>query len=556
MSVFTIPESVLNQVREANERGLTFLRIPREQLGDLNLSELEIPLEIKLDDDTTWILIEVEPEALFVSDELPPENVDRLRKLLRLMRKGIDPYGRRFERTSTVGEFRTKYSSLSPGEVIESETVRLAGRVMAKRLHGKLAFMDLEDHTGRVQIFLSKKEVNDYDDLIKLVDVGDWLGFQGKPMRTKRGEISLRASSWVFLSKCLNPLPEKWHGLKDTKLRYRQRYLDLAINPEVRNRFFLRSKMISLIRKYLESKGFVEVETPVLSPMATGALARPFITHHNALDMDLYLRIAPELYLKRLIVGGMDRVFEIGKVFRNEGISTKHNPEFTILELYQAFGDLSDMMRIAEEMLVYLADNLLGVRELSWMGGKISLEPPFEKVSYAEALERWGGISLDRLREDEEYRKKISSQLEVPWEGNLPHFIDKVFEAVVEPHLVQPTFITDFPVELSPLAKRRKDDPRYVERFELFIANFEIANAFTELNDPDDQAKRFMQQLKLKERGDEEAHAFDKDYIEALKYGLPPTGGMGFGIDRLAMIFTDSQSIREVILFPLLRPEE
>ena len=540
---------------QVDSKGLDFLRGKREELAK-ELKPEDLPLTLNLGEGRDrWVLVEVDPELLLVREGIPPEKVDRIRKLAKILQKGWDPYGERYQRTLTLGELRRIAEELEPGTKADS-IHRVAGRIIAKRVHGKLAFMDIMDHTGKAQLFISKRDVENYKDMVKLLDVGDWIGVEGYPMKTQRGEPSLAVRTWKILSKCLNPIPEKWHGLKDTKLRYRQRYLDLIVNPETRAKFFLRSKMISLIRKFLEERGFHEVETPILSPMATGALARPFITHHNALDMDLYLRIAPELYLKRLIVGGMDRVFEIGKVFRNEGISTKHNPEFTILELYQAFGDLTDMMRIAEEMIVYLADNLVASRKIKWKDGEIDLNPPFQRISYEEALKRYGDISLKRIREDEGYRKELSRKLEVPWDGNLPHFIDKVFEAVVEPHLINPTFILDFPVELSPLAKRKRGEEETVERFELFIANFEVANAFTELNDPDDQAKRFLEQLKLKELGDEEAHQFDRDYIEALEYGLPPTGGMGFGIDRLAMIFTNSQSIREVILFPLLRPEE
>ena len=529
-------------LRAVVENSLSFFKIPKDELESY-----------KEDLPEGWSILEGSRSAVIYNEALSDEEINRLKKLLQLEDQGINPYGERYEVTASLEEFKESNAHLESGQVGEG-TYRLAGRIMAKRVHGKATFVDIEDAHTRLQLFLSRSETEGYDIAKKLLDVGDWVGVEGTPMRTKRGELSLRVTRWKLLSKCLKPLPEKWHGLRDQELRYRQRYLDFIVNKDSREKMFKRSRMIRFIRRYLEDRGFIEVETPILSVMATGALARPFITHHNALDIDLYLRIAPELYLKRLIVGHFMKVFEIGRVFRNEGISTKHNPEFTILELYQAFADLNDMMAIAEDMIYELTMYLNGKPYISWAGKEIKVKPPFKRLPFAEGLMSYGNVSLNKLREDEAYREEIAERWGVEWNGNLAHFMDKVFEAVVEPHLVEPTFVTDFPIELSPLAKRKDDDPSLTYRFELFIANFEVANAFSELNDPDDQAKRFLYQLQLKRLGDEEAHGMDLDYIEALKYSLPPTGGMGFGVDRLAMLFTDSQSIRDVIAFPLLRP--
>ncbi len=502
-----------------------------------------------------WNTLCVDGKCIIYSEDINSEELNRLRKLLSLELEGLKPYGSKFETDLTLKEFKERYSGLQAGQIVDDTQIRVAGRILAKRVHGKASFLDIEDTEARLQLFTSKSDTERYDIIKKLIDVGDWIGVSGYPMKTKRGELSLKVINWTVLSKCLKPLPEKWHRLRDQELRYRQRYLDLIVNPESREKIITRAKLISFIRRYLESKGFLEVETPILSGIATGALARPFITYHNALGINLYLRIAPELYLKRLVVGHLLKVFEIGRVFRNEGISTRHNPEFTILELYQAFGDLTDMMKLAEDMIYNLALELKGSTVVIWNGKEIDLKPPYKRISFSEALKLYGDVDLDRLREDESYRREQAERWDLQWQGNLASLIDKLFETIVEPHLVEPTFVVDFPIELSPLAKRKENDPNLTERFELFIANFEIANAFSELNDPDDQLKRFLYQRELRKRGDQEAHAMDVDYIEALKYALPPTGGMGFGIDRLTMLFTDSQSIREVIAFPLLRPE-
>ncbi|ADL06955.1 lysine--tRNA ligase [Thermosediminibacter oceani] len=475
----------------------------------------------------------------------------RLQKLEELRSMGIAPYGQKYVRTHNCLEIKENF------EKLEGSETSIAGRIMAIRGHGKAAFFDIQDEKGRLQIYIKKDHVGDeVYEIFKKLDIGDIIGVEGKIFKTQKGEISVMADRITVLAKSLRPLPEKWHGLKDVDTRYRQRYLDLIVNPDVRRTFVTRSKIIRAIRNYLDSRGFIEVETPVLTPLAGGAAARPFITHHNALDIDLYLRIATELYLKRLIVGGFEKVYEIGKDFRNEGISIKHNPEFTMIELYQAYADYQDMMELTEDMISHVAKEVLGTTKVVYQGEEIDLTPPWTRMTMVEAVKKYAGVDFNELKTDEEARavaRKLG--LEVGDNDTRGKVLNTIFEEKVEEHLVQPTFILDYPIEISPLAKRKEDNPDFTYRFELFITRRETANAFSELNDPIDQRERFLQQLKEREAGDEEAHAFDEDFINALEYGMPPTGGLGIGIDRLVMLLTDSYSIRDVILFPTMRPK-
>lgn len=475
---------------------------------------------------------------------------------LQALRETADPYAENFAVTHSVEEALEQYAPLQ-GEERGQEKIRLAGRLMAIRLHGKAAFADLVSLFGKLQIYFKQDHLGEAEwNRFLLLDLGDVIGLEGTVFRTRRGELSVLIDHWTMLAKCLHPLPEKWHGLKDVELRYRRRYLDLIVNPEVRKIFVLRSKLIAGVRRFLDERGFYEVETPVMALEAGGAEAKPFVTHHQALDLDLYLRIATELHLKRLVVGGLEKVYEIGRIFRNEGISTRHNPEFTSLEVYQAYSDYEGMMRLTESLLVHLADTLLGTREIPYQGTDISFSPPFRRVTYAEALKQYGDISLEEIL-NLEAAKNVARKLKISVnaKSHLGHYVDKIFEVVVEPHLIQPTFILDYPVEISPLARRKKNAPHLTERFELFIMHMEMANAFSELNDPLDQRERFVKQEELREAGDQEAHRMDEDFVRALEFGMPPTGGLGIGIDRLCMLLTDSASIREVILFPLLRPD-
>ncbi|MFZ5595677.1 MAG: lysine--tRNA ligase [Bacillota bacterium] len=476
----------------------------------------------------------------------------RLEKLEEIRQKGIDPYGGKFDITNKAGEIISGYESF------EGREVSVAGRIMAKRVMGKASFAHIQDISGRIQIYLRLNDVGkeNYDFFLKL-DIGDFIGIRGKVFKTRMGEITVSAEEITLLSKSLRPLPEKWHGLKDVELRYRQRYVDLIVNPEVKNTFLIRSRIINSIRRFLEQRGFLEVETPMMHPIAGGASARPFITHHNALDMSLYLRIAPELYLKRLLVGGFERVYEINRNFRNEGISTKHNPEFTMLELYQAYADYRDMMELTETLISSVAGEVLGTTSVTYEDTQIELSPPWNRIPMLEAVKRYSGLDFENLKgEGEAYRAAREAGLEVkpsdPWGA----ILNAVFEEKVEPQLIQPTFILDYPIEVSPLAKRKKGQPWLTDRFELFIYGREMANAFSELNDPIDQKKRFMKQVEKRKSGDEEAHMMDEDYINALEYGMPPAGGLGIGIDRLIMLLTGSPSIRDVILFPLMKPRD
>jgi lysyl-tRNA synthetase class 2 len=451
-----------------------------------------------------------------------------------------------------VSEVKEKYD-MNPEDV----EVSVAGRVITLRPMGKALFAHLQDATGKLQIYLRQDIVGEdsFKDFEEIVDPGDILGVRGRLFRTNTGELTVEVKEWVLLAKSLHPLPEKWHGLKDVEIRYRQRYLDLIANEHARRVFFLRSRLIGEIRRFLDSKGFLEVETPILQPIASGANAKPFITYHNYLEQNLYLRIAPELYLKRLIVGGINRVYELGKNFRNEGVDTTHNPEFTMLEFYCAYWDYKDLMVFTEELFSYLLNKLVGGLKLTYQGKELDFTPPFKRYRYFELLEEKTGKDKDFFLKDVEGLRKLAKEVGLPKAETLTHakLIDKVFDLLVEDELWGPCFVIDFPKLLSPLAKTHRGDPDLVERFELFVAGKEIANAYTELNDPVEQKERFLEQLKEKEMGDEEAMAMDEDFIRALEYGMPPTAGEGIGIDRLVMLLADVDSIREVILFPALR---
>jgi lysyl-tRNA synthetase, class II len=496
----------------------------------------------------------------------------RRKKLESIVGLGFAAYPPRYDCTHSLRQIVDTYASRT-GEQLEAERirVRVAGRAMTIRPMGKAGFADLEGGGARLQVYVRRDAVGERDfELYKLLDIGDLVGAEGYLFRTRTGELSVHAEHLMFLAKALLPLPEKWHGLSDVEIRYRQRYVDLMVNPEVRETFVKRSRMVKAIRDFMDAEGYIEVETPMMQPLAGGAMARPFVTHHNALDLKLYLRVAPELYLKRLIVGGLERVYEINRNFRNEGISTQHNPEFTMLEFYQAYADYHEMIALTERLLKQAAGTVNGSLEFEFAGQRISLEK-FERLTMKEAVVRYwpdggAGPKIEDLADPKAIppwldaysawaRSNGREPLELDAKASPGASLQALFEEVAERHLVQPTFITDFPLEVSPLSKQRPDDPNYVERFELYIAGMEIANAFSELNDPEEQRRRFQYQQMLREKGDLTAHAIDEDYIRALSYGLPPTGGEGIGIDRLAMLLTDSRSIRDVILFPLLRPQ-
>jgi lysyl-tRNA synthetase class 2 len=484
-------------------------------------------------------------------------------KLKKLKEKNINPYPYNFKRTHTSSEIIGNFEKLE-GEQTE---VKIAGRMISLRLHGKSLFSHLKDGAGKIQIYVKSDEVGkERFELFDLFDIGDFLGITGKVFKTKTGEITVRATDFCLLSKSLRPLPEKWHGLQDKELRYRQRYVDLIVNDEVKKIFLFRTELIKAIRKFLDGSGFVEVETPILQPLYGGAFARPFVTHHNVLDMDLYLRIADELYLKRLIVGGFEKVYEICKVFRNEGMDRNHNPEFTMLELYQAYADYNDIMELYEELLNYAARQVMGSNKFEFEGNQIDLTPPWRRIPLLKAikdhtpqhLKEYISLFDNLLDRSEQEIREFAEELNVKEDLNRPKgkLIEAIFETQVQPHLIQPTFITDYPVEMSPLAKHHREKEGLTERFELFIGGCEMGNAFSELNDPFDQRERFLQQAELAKRGDEEAQMLDEDFIRALEYGMPPTGGLGFGVDRLVMVFTNTHSIREVIFFPQMRPVE
>lgn len=472
-------------------------------------------------------------------------------KLTALQQEGRDPYAiTKFGVTIGNAAIRDSFDEM------ENKPVVIAGRMMSRRIMGKASFMDLRDHSDRMQVYVRRDDVGEelYSDFKKW-DVGDIVGVEGFVFRTQKGEISVHAQKLTLLSKSLLPLPEKFHGLKDTDIRYRQRYLDLIVNPEVKDVFVKRSRIISEVRRYLDEKAFLEVETPVLHNIAGGAAARPFITHHNTLDIDMYLRIALELHLKRLIVGGFERVYEIGRVFRNEGMDTRHNPEFTLLELYQAYTDYHGMMDLTEDLIRTVAKNVLGTAQISYGGVAIDLEKPFERLSMADAVKKYAGVDFSAVETLEQARALARAhQIEFEERHGKGDILNLFFEAYVEDKLIQPTFIMNHPVEISPLAKRMPENPEYTERFELFIMGREHANAFSELNDPIDQRRRFEAQAALKAAGDDEANDVDEDFLTALEYGMPPTGGLGIGVDRLVMLLTDSASIRDVLLFPTMKP--
>ncbi|MGM0438527.1 MAG: lysine--tRNA ligase [Bacillota bacterium] len=475
----------------------------------------------------------------------------RREKLEELRELDMKAYGKKYNTSHHAEDITENF------EKLQGEDVRLAGRLMAIRTHGKATFADLMDITGRIQLFVSFNKVGEENyELFNDLDIGDIVGIEGEVFKTNRGQISVNIDDFRLLSKSLRPLPEKFHGLKDKDLRYRQRALDLIVNPEVKETFINRSEIIKEFRNYLEERDFMEVETPMMHPIPGGASAKPFVTHHNTLDMDLYLRIAPELYLKRLIVGGFERVYEINRNFRNEGMSYKHNPEFTTMELYQAQADYHDMMDITEDIIVNAAEKVLGTTKIQYEDKEIDLTPPWNKMTMIESIKKYTDIDFNDIESNEE-AQKIADELELEIEGEKSRgkIINAVFEERVEDNLIQPTFITDYPIEVSPLAKKHEDDSRLTYRFEAFINSWEIANAFTELNDPLEQRKRFEQQLRERDLGDEEAQVLDEDFVKALEYGMPPTGGLGIGIDRLVMILTDSSSIRDVILFPTMRPK-
>ena len=487
--------------------------------------------------------------------ELPVSEQAQIRreKLAALQAEGRDPFQiTKFDFNADSAAIKADY------EGFEGKTVRVAGRLMSKRGQGKVMFCDLQDSTGRIQLFVKIDEMGEEEyNRFKKNDIGDIVGVEGEVFKTKTEEISIRARSIQLLSKSLLPLPEKYHGLTDKEIRFRQRYVDLIVNPEVKQNFIIRSRFIKFMRQYLDNMGYIEVETPVLNTIAGGAAARPFITHHNTLDIDMYMRIATELPLKRLIIGGMDRVYEIGRIFRNEGMDPKHNPEFTSVELYQAYADFHDMMDIAEGILSGAAKEILGTYEVEWMGEKIDLTPGWRRMTMVEAVKAYVGIDFGAISDDAEAvaaAKAKGVELADAAEKTWGNALYACFDQKVEEHLIQPTFITMYPVEVSPLTKRSPADPRLTERFELFICHSELANAYSELNDPIDQRARFMKQVEQRERGDEETEMLDEDFLNAMEYGMPPTGGMGIGVDRAVMLLTGADTIREVILFPTMKP--
>lgn len=493
-----------------------------------------------------------EEAAVLTENEINEQMQVRIDKMHKIEEHGWKPFGYRFLYTHRAADIAAQFDELS-----EKETeVKMAGRIMAIRGHGKTCFMDMQDKTGRIQVYVRKDVIGEENyALIKLMDIGDTVGITGTAFRTHMGELSIKANSVEMLSKSLRPLPEKWHGLKDVETRYRQRYVDLIVNPEVRDTFVKRSQIIRSVREVLDSHDFLEVETPILNTIAGGAAARPFISYHNALDMQVYMRIAPELYLKRLIVGGMDRVYEMGRVFRNEGIDNRHNPEFTSVEIYQAFADYRDMMDLTEEVVVKTAEKVLGTTTIKYEGTTIELASPWKRMSMIEAVKEYSGKDFTNVTDLEEARA-IAKELNVAVEPSfgIGKIINACFEEYVEDKLIQPTFITGHPKEISPLAKSNPENPEITDRFEAYIYGREICNGFTELNDPIDQKERFLKQVEERANGDEEANMMDEDFVNALEYGLPPTGGLGIGIDRLVMFLTNSSTIRDVLFFPTMKP--
>jgi len=490
-------------------------------------------------------------------DDVTPFMRERLAKLDELTREGFDPFPSTFSVSHGIGDVLTACRSVDEAGLAGAAIVAVAGRIVSLRSHGKASFAHIQDRTGRIQVYVRLDRVGERAyGLFKRLDVGDFVGVKGVPFRTKTGELTIQVAELALLSKSLRPLPDKWHGLSDVEVRYRQRYVDLIANSPVVDVFRRRAQIVAEMRRFLDGRGFLEVETPMMQSIPGGATARPFVTHHNALDMDLYLRIAPELYLKRCVVGGLERVYEINRNFRNEGLSTQHNPEFTMLEFYQAYADYRDLMALTEELLLQVVRVVGGGDHVTYQGQDLSFAPPWPRLSVEDALASLGGLRAEDVRSVEGLRAAaVARNIPVNPAWGWAKLLMEMFEAVGERRCVQPTFITDFPAELSPLAKARPDDPRYVQRFELYIAGMEVANAYTELNDPREQRRRFEAQVKAREAGDEEAQYLDEDFLRALEYGLPPTAGEGIGIDRLVMLLTDSASIRDVILFPLLRPE-
>ncbi|MGI0489081.1 lysine--tRNA ligase [Pantanalinema rosaneae CENA516] len=489
----------------------------------------------------------------------------RLQKVQQLKQAGITPYAYRWESTHHAADLQTKFADLPSGEEVQIE-VAVAGRIMARRVFGKLAFFTLQDETGTIQLYLEKSRIQTsmvdqpeaFDQLKQLTDAGDIIGAKGTIKRTEKGELSVYVTEYAMLTKSLLPLPDKWHGLTDIAKRYRQRYVDLIVNPEVRETFRRRALITAAIRRYLDQQGFIEIETPVLMTEAGGAEARPFITYHNTLEMELYLRIATELHLKRLIVGGFEKVFELGRIFRNEGVSTRHNPEFTTIEVYQAYADYQDMMALTEAIVTYAAQEVLGTLQISYQGTAIDLTPPWRRVTMHDLVKEATGLEFASFKTLEEAKAaaKQAGLQEIDDCESIGKLLNEAFEQKVEETLIQPTFVVDYPVEISPLAKPHRSKPGLVERFELFVVGRETANSFSELTDPLDQRQRLEAQSARKAAGDLEAHGVDEDFLTALEHGMPPTGGLGIGIDRLVMLLTDAASIRDVIAFPLLKPEK
>lgn len=489
-------------------------------------------------------------------EELNDQLRVRREKMNTMRENGLDPFGKRFERTHNIIELVEQYGELEK-ENLESKNVEvtLAGRMMTKRGKGKAGFANIQDLTGQIQVYVRVDAIGaEAYEVFDSSDLGDIIGVTGTLFKTKVGELSVKVQNYTFLTKALRPLPDKFHGLKDVEQRYRQRYLDLIVSQESRETFITRSKIIQSMRRYLDDNGYLEVETPMMHSIAGGASARPFITHHNALDMELYMRIAIELHLKRLIVGGLEKVYEIGRVFRNEGVSTRHNPEFTMIELYEAYADYQDIMSLTENLIAHIAQEVLGTTTVQYGEYEVNLKPEWKRLHMVDAIKEYTGVDFWKQMSVEEARAFAKEHgVEITEHMLYGHIVNEFFEQKVEEKLIQPTFIYGHPVEISPLAKKNEEDPRFTDRFELFIVAREHANAFTELNDPIDQRERFEAQLKEREQGNDEAHEMDEDFVEALEYGMPPTGGLGIGIDRLVMLLTNSPSIRDVLLFPLMR---
>jgi lysyl-tRNA synthetase class 2 len=491
-------------------------------------------------------------------DEFRSLVIQRLRKIDELKKEGVNLFPNDFRAEKTSEDLVGRFGQATPEELKKvKESFSLAGRIMAMRDFGKAAFIHIQDRKGNIQVYVRSDRVGKKSfNVFKKMDIGDFIGITGTPFRTKTNELTIDADSVQLLTKSMTPLPEKWHGLRDVETRYRQRYLDLLVNPKVKEIFIKRTKIIQLIRQFLDERDFLEVETPIMQPIPGGATARPFKTHHNSLDMDLYLRVAPELYLKRLVIGGFERVYEVNRNFRNEGISTQHNPEFTMLELYQSYVTFEDLMTLTEEMVCFIARNVLGGLALEYQGEKIDLSPPWNRITVKDAIIQWGGVDSKTLQ-DYDRALAYTQGLGIQLEKGIPHgkIMTELLGEVAEPHLIQPTFITHYPTDVSPLSRRNQEHPNLADRFELYIAGKELANGFSELNDPLDQRERFIKQLEQGKGGEMEGHRLDEDFLRALEYGMPPTAGEGIGIDRLVMLLADSPSIREVILFPLLRPQ-